>query len=74
MIKVNFDKAKSLTKDRLRAERAPLFAALDVQFQRNLETGADNAAVVAEKQRLRDLPQLADACTTIDELKALKAQ
>ena len=74
MIKVNFDKAKSLTKDRLRTERTPLFAALDVQFQRNLETGADNAAVVAEKQRLRDLPQLADACTTLDELKALKAQ
>lgn len=74
MITVNFNNAKSLTKDRLRAERAPLFAALDVQFQRNLETGADNTAVVAEKQRLRDLPQLADACTTIDELKALKAQ
>lgn len=74
MIKVNFDKAKSLTKDRLRTERIPLFAALDVQFQRNLETGADNAAVVAEKQRLRDLPQFADACTTLDELKALKAQ
>lgn len=74
MIKVNFDKAKSLTKDRLRAERAPLFAALDVQFQRNLESGADNAEVIAEKQRLRDLPQLADECTTLDELKALKAQ
>ena len=74
MIKVNFDKAKALTKDRLRAERAPLFTALDVQFQRNLETGADNTAVVAEKQRLRDLPALVDDCTTLDELKTLKAQ
>lgn len=73
MITINFEKARAITKDRLRAERAPLLSALDVQFQRNLETGADNAAVVAEKQRLRDLPTLADACTTLDELKALKA-
>lgn len=73
MITVNFEKARTITKDRLRAERAPLLSALDVQFQRNLETGADNAAVVAEKQRLRDLPALADACTTLDELKALTA-
>jgi len=73
MITINFEKARAITKDRLRAERAPLLSALDVQFQRNMETGADNAAVVAEKQRLRDLPALADACTTLDELKALKA-
>jgi hypothetical protein len=73
MITINFEKARTITKDRLRVERAPLLSALDVQFQRNLETGADNAAVVAEKQRLRDLPALADACTTLDELKALKA-
>lgn len=73
MITVNFDKAKAMTKDRLRVERAPLLAALDVQFQRNLETGASNTAVVAEKQRLRDLPALADGCKTLDELKALKA-
>lgn len=73
MITVNFEKARTITKDRLRAERAPLLSALDVQFQRNLESGADNAAVVTEKQRLRDLPALADACTTLDELKALTA-
>lgn len=73
MITINFEKARAITKDRLRAERAPLLSALDVQFQRNLGTGADNAAVVAEKQRLRDLPALADACTTLDELKALTA-
>lgn len=73
MITVNFAKAKELTKDRLRIERAPLLAALDVQFQRNLEANASNVAVIAEKQRLRDLPTLADACTTLDELKALRA-
>lgn len=73
MITINLTKAKEITKARLRAEREPLFTTLDVQFQRNLEVGSDNSAVVAEKQRLRDLPALADACTTLDELKALRA-
>lgn len=72
MITINMTKAKEITKDRLRLERAPLLAALDIQFQRNLESGASNAAVVAEKQRLRDLPALADACTTLEQLKALR--
>ena len=70
-ITVNLNKAKDITKDRLRAERAPLLQALDVQFQRALETGADTAEIVAEKQRLRDITTLADAATTTDELKAL---
>jgi len=73
MITINFDKAKAITKDRLRAERAPLFAAQDVAFQRAVESGADTSAIVAEKQRLRDITKLADAATSLDELKALKA-
>ena len=73
MIVINFDKAKALTKDRLRVERKPLLEAQDVLFQRTLEVGGDTAAIVAEKQRLRDLPILADSCTTLDELRALHA-
>jgi len=73
MITINFDKAKEVTKRRLRIERAELFPALDLQFQRAQEMGADTSAIVAEKQRLRDLPTLADPCTTLDELRALKA-
>jgi hypothetical protein len=73
MIVINFDKAKDITKDRLRAERAPLLQAQDIAFQRALEANADTAAIVAEKQRLRDITALADAATTLDELKALKA-
>lgn len=73
MITINVDKAKEITKERLRAERAPLLAAQDVAFQRALEEGADTAAIVAEKQRLRDITQLADQATTLEELKALKA-
>jgi hypothetical protein len=71
MITINLDKAKAITKDRLRAERTPLLQAQDVAFQRALESGADTSAIVAEKQRLRDVTQLADSATTLDELKAL---
>jgi hypothetical protein len=73
MITINFDKAKAITKDRLRAERTPLLQAQDVAFQRALETNQDTTTIVAEKQRLRDLPTLADAATTLDALRALKA-
>ena len=71
MITINFDKAKAITKDRLRAERTPLLQAQDVAFQRALESGADTTAIVAEKQRLRDITKLADQATTLDELKQL---
>jgi len=71
MITVNMDKAKAITKARLRAEREPLLAAQDVAFQRALESSADTSAIVAEKQRLRDITKLADAATTLDELKAI---
>jgi hypothetical protein len=74
MITINFDKAKAITKDRLRAERTPLLQAQDVAFQRALEEGADTTAIVAEKQRLRDITNLADQATTLDELKELGAK
>ena len=74
MITINMDKAKAITKTRLRAEREPLLAAQDIAFQRALETSADTTAIVAEKQRLRDITKLADAVTTLDELKAITLQ
>jgi hypothetical protein len=72
MITINMDKAKAITKARLRVEREPLLAAQDVAFQRALESNADTSAIVAEKQRLRDITKLADAATTLDQLKAIK--
>ena len=72
MITINMDKARAITKTRLREERASLLAAQDVAYQRALETNADTAAIVAEKQRLRDITQLADAAGSLDALKALK--
>ena len=74
MITVNLDKAKAITKDRLRAERTPLLQAQDVAFQRAMEEGADTSAIVAEKQRLRDITNLADQASTLDELKAITVQ
>jgi len=71
-ITVNFAKAVEITKKRLRAERTPLLAAQDVAFQRALEEGKDTTAIVAEKQRLRDITNI--TATTLDELRALKAE
>jgi uncharacterized protein YdaT len=67
---VDINKAKDITKDRLRAERKPLLEAQDVAFQRALESSADTNAIVAEKQRLRNITKLIDNINTIDELKA----
>lgn len=71
MITINLNKAKEITKERLRAERAPLLQTQDVAFQRALEAGQDTAPIVAEKQRLRDITKLADSASSLDELKAL---
>jgi hypothetical protein len=73
MITINLDKAKAITKDRLRQERTLLLQAQDVAFQRAIEEGADTTAIVAEKQRLRDITALADQATTLEELKELSA-
>jgi hypothetical protein len=73
-ISVNLTKAKEIAKNRIRADRAPLLQAQDVAFQRALESGADTKAIVAEKQRLRDITKLADQATTLDELRAIKVE
>jgi hypothetical protein len=71
---VDIDKAKDITKDRLRQEREPLLLAQDVAFQRALESNADTSAIVAEKQRLRDITTLVDTANTVEELKALEVK
>jgi len=71
VVTVSLAKATEITKKRLRSEREPLLAAQDVAFQRALETGADTTAIVAEKQRLRDVTNF--SATTLDELRSLKA-
>lgn len=71
MITINIDKAKELTKERLRAERTPLLQAQDILYMKALEQGQNTSDIVAEKQRLRDITDLVDSCTTTEELRAL---
>jgi hypothetical protein len=71
---IDIDKAKDITKNRLRQEREPLLLAQDVAFQRALESNADTSAIVAEKQRLRDITKLVDVANTVEELKALEVK
>ena len=72
MITINFDKAKEITKNKLRVEREPLLTAVDIQFQRALETDADTSDIVDEKNRLRNITSLVDECSSLDELKELR--
>jgi hypothetical protein len=71
---VDINKAKDITKDRLRIERKPLLETQDMLFQRALESNTDTSAIVAEKQRLRDITKLVDTVNTVEELKALEAK
>ena len=70
---VDMAKAREIHKDKIRLARKPLLAALDVEFQKALETGASTTAIVAKKQALRDAP--ADSgITSASDTDALKAQ
>jgi len=71
-IEIDFEIAKSITKDRLRAERIPLFQEQDILFQRALETGASTVEIVAEKNRLRDITNLVDSAQTLQDLEIIK--
>lgn len=72
VVNINFSKAKEITKKRLRIERQPLLDIQDIAFQRALETGSDTTAIVAEKERLRNITSLADQATTLEQLKLIK--
>ena len=65
-------KAKGIHKAHIRAAREPKLAALDIEFQRALETSADTSDIVAKKNALRDAPANAaiDAASNETELKA----
>ena len=67
MIKINQDKAIEVAKNKIRAIREPMFKKLDLDFQRALEQGDDTSAIVAEKQKLRDLTDTVNG-KTVEEL------
>lgn len=59
-IGIDMEKARTLTRDRLRIERAPLLVAQDIEALKAIESNdaAKLAAVASEKQRLRDITAL----------------
>ena len=70
---VDMAKAREIHKDKIRLARKPLLEALDVEFQKALETGASTTDIVAKKNALRDAP--ADSgITSASDADALKAQ
>ena len=72
MIVINNEKAIEIAKDKIREIREPKFKQLDLDFQRALETGSDTTLIVQEKQRLRDLTDLANDKTVEELLVILK--
>ncbi len=72
IIKTDMTKAKELHKQKIRDARVDKLTALDVEFQKALETGSDTAAIVSKKQALRDAPadSAIGSATTEAELKA----
>ena len=73
-MRINFTKAQALTKDRLRTDRKPLLEAQDILFMQAQEEGSGTSAIVAEKQRLRDITNQVDDMTTLDELKTASVE
>ena len=71
-VQVDLAKAKEVHREYIRRERKEKLAALDIEFQRALETG-DTSAVVAKKQVLRDATadSAIDAASNVAQLRAL---
>ena len=69
---IDMAKAREIHKTNIRVAREPKLAALDVEFQKALETGSDTASIVSKKQALRDAPadSAIGSATTEAELKA----
>lgn len=77
-IEIDLPRAKEIQRDHLRRERAPLLAALDVDWSRAMAKGDAKAAqeIETKRQALRDvtIDPAIDAATSPDDLKAIRAQ
>lgn len=75
-VAIDMPKARDIYRQSLRAVRAPILAALDVEYQRadEMDDRAAKTAIVAKKQALRDAaadPAI-DAARTLADLKAIQ--
>tara|TARA_B100001057_G_scaffold199602_1_gene200265 strand:- start:31 stop:516 length:486 start_codon:yes stop_codon:yes gene_type:complete len=66
-------KAKEIHKTNIRNARTPKLVALDIEYQRAIETSADTSAIVTKKQALRDAPATSGIATAANTVE-LKAQ
>ncbi|MEE9905553.1 MAG: phage tail assembly chaperone [Chlorobium sp.] len=75
MITINMPKARGIKRNQLRAERAPMLSALDVEYQQADERKSTTAKkdIAQRKQALRDVTKhpAIEAATTPDDLKSL---
>lgn len=75
MIAIDLNKAKEIWRDKLRAQRQPFFAELDIAYLRAIETQDAEVKqdIEARKQKLRDAPDdpRINAATTPEELKQI---
>lgn len=69
---VDINKARELTKERIRREREHILSNLDIIYQRALESGRDLKIVEDEKQRMRDLPEYVNDIDDLQELLDFK--
>ena len=65
-IQINMAKAKQLHIENIRIARESKLAALDIEFQKALETGADTSTIVTKKQALRDAPAASGISTAVN--------
>lgn len=72
MITINIEKAKNIWKNKIRTDRIPVLAKLDVDFLRAIENQDIELQnlIVRKKQYLRDAPQdpRFDTITVVEEL------
>ena len=74
-LEINLNKAKDIWRDKIREDRKPKLAELDVQYMRAVENdnATEKAAIATKKQTLRDATadSRIDAATSPDELKVI---
>ena len=70
---IDMAKAREIHKNNIRAAREPLLNALDIEFQKALETSSSTTDIVSKKQALRDAPADSAIASASNEAE-LKAQ
>tara|TARA_R100001086_G_scaffold86335_1_gene42152 strand:+ start:99 stop:503 length:405 start_codon:yes stop_codon:yes gene_type:complete len=68
---ISMDRAKTYKKHQLRLDRKALLEEQDILFMKALESNSDTSAIIAEKQRLRDITKGVDGCKTTKQLNSI---